>query len=296
MSTTINIRDITNIQVQKDGVTTTLDNLYATKDGWNRLVWSRYFTAYISGTFYYGKTLTAYTTPSDLPVYGYQWCYATSTSGAKTDIAGATSKTYTLTASDIGRYIYCKVYRNATTFVYTSNQTKVEGEIKYTGNLVTMTSNSAPSPYSCTGEYVGWGNTGDSKAADSYKVYDNNDGTEVQCYMNGQGGHHMQSELRFGRAIRLGKVRVLMGSECPSTVTFSIYNAYIYGIKTDGTYELLASKRYDLKNNINYSWSETLSFNSTTKYIGIQAKSSFESGNVGQRQWIKTVGVAEWYE
>ena len=67
--------------MQKNGVTTDLEYLYATKDGWNRLVWSKYFTASISGTFYYGKTLTAYTNPSDFPVYGYQWCYATSTSG-----------------------------------------------------------------------------------------------------------------------------------------------------------------------------------------------------------------------
>lgn len=68
----------------------------------------------ISGTLQTGDVLTAATgTWSGAPgSYSYQWKHASSAAGSYTNIASATSSTYTLTDSDIGDYL--KVEVNAT--------------------------------------------------------------------------------------------------------------------------------------------------------------------------------------
>ena len=69
----------------------------------------------ITGTLQIGETLTGYYTYSDVNgdlegVSTYKWYRADDSSGLnKTEIAGATSKTYVLTSADIGKYISFEV-------------------------------------------------------------------------------------------------------------------------------------------------------------------------------------------
>lgn len=65
----------------------------------------------ISGTTSYGSILTAANgTWSGSPTgYTYQWARASTSSGTYSDISGATSQTYTLTAADIGNYLKVNV-------------------------------------------------------------------------------------------------------------------------------------------------------------------------------------------
>jgi hypothetical protein len=65
-------------------------------------------TPTITGTKKSGSTLTAVTgtwNPSTAVTFTYEWSRAATSSGTKTLIPGATSKTYKLTAADKGKFI-----------------------------------------------------------------------------------------------------------------------------------------------------------------------------------------------
>lgn len=74
----------------------------------------------ITGGIFVTNTLTGNYTYSDTEnnpegTSTYKWYWASSATGTKTAIAGATSKTYTLQASDVGRYLFFEVTPKATT-------------------------------------------------------------------------------------------------------------------------------------------------------------------------------------
>lgn len=75
----------------------------------------------ISGTAQVGQTLTADVTPSGATVT-YEWQQADTQDGSYSAIAGATSKTYVLTESELNKYIKVKVTGTGN---YTGSQTSV---------------------------------------------------------------------------------------------------------------------------------------------------------------------------
>ena len=292
--TEIIVPNLEAVNAVKDGTTYNLDAVQLVMGGRSYTVWSRYSVT-ISGTAKVGQTLSANVAPADAVVNGYQW-YRTNTA-----ISGATSRTYKLTASDVGYAIKCRVYQNTDKTVYVdSSYTDVTtGWIPNTGYLVTMTSNTTPSPYVASAVINGWGSSSDSSASEAWKVFDNNDSTYLRCSVNSTVNHHgITATLTWSNSIRIKKLYVNASATvgvASSAYTFSIFNAYLEGLKTDGSWELLASKSYDVHNyNGNAEWVETINMNSTTEYTGVRIRTLYGSGDAGQVQFIKALMVDAW--
>jgi hypothetical protein len=65
----------------------------------------------------------------EAPTLAYQWKIGNAASSAFTDIAGATSATYTPIADDVGKYIKCEVMASGTaTGTVLTNAKKVAAE------------------------------------------------------------------------------------------------------------------------------------------------------------------------
>ncbi|MCL2608412.1 MAG: InlB B-repeat-containing protein, partial [Treponema sp.] len=86
---------------------------YPVKIGFGRAVLPLFVAEItIDGDVWEGETLTANSTPADLANLAYRWQRGDSKGGDYADIAGATGKTYLLTADDAGKYIRVEVERN----------------------------------------------------------------------------------------------------------------------------------------------------------------------------------------
>lgn len=292
--TDVIVPNLENFKAEKDGTVYDLDAVQLVMGGRSYTVWSRY-TVTIYGTAKVGQTLSANIDPADAVIYGYQWFRTNNM------IVGATSRTYTLTASDVGYAIKCRVYQNLDKSVYVdSAYTDVTtGYIPHSGALVTMTSNTAPSPYVASAAFNGWGSSSDSSPTEAWKVFDNDDSTSVRCSVNSSVNKHgITASLTWTNAIRLKKLYVdasAVVGVSPSAYSFSIFNAYLEGLKTDGNWELLASKTMDVKQyNGTAEWKETISMNNTTTYTAVRIRTLYGSGDAGQVQYVKSLTVQGW--
>lgn len=279
-----------------------LDYLYVSSGGQNRMVWAKNFTVSILGRNLdehpkIGQTLTAIISPNEVPIGLYVWYQYSGTVFNPTNLVEVgRGRQYTIKESDLNKKLMVRAYRaNYTTgseYAQALIGVSVQGKISYTGEYYTMTSNTTPSPFTASAELVG---ITPSATTEAWKVFDNDDSTQIECGMNSiVQKHRMSATCRFGSSVIINKLHVRMGARGDAGGNFSIYEAFVYGIKSDGTEQLLASKRYDLQNNRNYVWDEVLSFNSNTEFVGVKAMSRYGSGNFAQRQWIATLDVTEW--
>lgn len=277
-----------------------LDYLKFTSGGVNRIVWARNFEVSIyygnnTNSVYLGVPLSAKAFPNTAPIGKYVWYQWSGTQEDPTLVEVGSGLTYTPQESDIGKKLCVVAYRSSAgsgehAIAFSDNA--VQGSISHSGHLYTMTSNSAPSPFTASAELVG---ITPSATTEAWKVFDSNDSTQIECGMNSiVQKHRMSATCRFGSSVIINKLHVRMGARGDAGGNFSIYEAFVYGIKSDGTEQLLASKRYDLQNNRNYAWDEVLSFNNDTEFVGVKAMSRYGSGNFAQRQWIATLDVTEW--
>ena len=100
---------------------------------------SKSFSVYsgsLSGTATYGQVLTANATA--FTPASYQWKRASSSGGAYTDIAGATSSTYILTGSDVGNFVKVSM-TSSDAIVVTTSPTSSVGALSQTISFGALT-------------------------------------------------------------------------------------------------------------------------------------------------------------
>ena len=141
-----------------------------------------------------------------------------------------------------------------------------------TGNLVKMTSNSAPSPFKAT-----YKTSGGTVSGSAYQAFDNGTSTSLQVSYPNAADLYVQ--LDFGKSIKVGKFTYNMTASGQST-----YSNYVKGIKADGSTVNLKS---------NTTCSGTVTVTDGNEYTGIRF------GCTGRTDLIfnfKELQITEWYE
>lgn len=298
MATEIYVPNLSQIFVEKNGTKTELQVLQMNMAGREVTVWAKYSVT-ISGQAKVGQKLVANISPSDTPIHSYQW-YRNSTA-----ISGATSREYTLTADDVGKTIKCRTYQNANKTVYVDSgyTDTVTGWITYNGIYYALTTNVAGG-FTASATINGWGSPDDSLPSQAWRVFDGNDSTYIRAGVNSTVKKHgITAEITFPQSIRIKKFYVNVSSTTglpnqgkPSDAyTFSTFIAEVYG-RTNGTWQLMASKQYDLHSyNANeVTWKETISRNDNTAYDALRIVAKYGSGDYGQTIYVRELSVDQW--
>ena len=126
-------------------------------------------TVSITGNNVVGETLTASMTSTPAGTYTYQWYTNTSDSvSGGTAINGATSSTFTLTSSQVGKYIYVVVKSNKTNYNECSNSVKATASANKTATVKTKVAKPTASSYCSNPTYNGSAQTITNTAATGY--------------------------------------------------------------------------------------------------------------------------------
>lgn len=299
MATEINVPSLTQIFVEKNGSTTELQVLQMNMAGREVTVWAKYSVT-ISGQAKVGQKLVANISPSNTPIHSYQW-YRNSTA-----ISGATSREYTLTADDVGKTIKCRTYQNAEKTVYVDSgyTDTVTGWITYTGDYYVFNGSNSFGRFTASATINGWGSSSDSYPSEAWKVFDANDSTYIRAGVNSTVKKHgITAEVTFPQSIRIKKfyVNVFSTTGLPNqgkpsdAYTFSTFIAEVYG-RTNGAWQLMASKQYDLHNYYanEVTWAETISRNDNTEYDALRIVARYGSGDYGQTIYVRELDVEQW--